>query len=86
MSNWKFNKIGKHIFRHYFITFLDEHSNVNNVINALLCLCSCFYVQVSVVNYFRDFPEFFLDRGVDGWGVSYPNFFGFFFFYIYKAP
>ena len=45
-------KIGKHIFIHYFITFLDEHSKVNNVINALLCLCSCFYVQVFVVNYF----------------------------------
>ena len=45
-------KIGKHIFIHYFITFLGEHSNVNNVIYALLCLCSCFYVQVFVVNYF----------------------------------
>ena len=34
---------------------------------------------------FRNF--FFLDRGVGGWGVSYPNFFGFlYFFYIYKAP
>ena len=52
-------KIGKNIFIHYFITFLGEHSNVNNVINALLCLCSCFYVQVFVVNYFLDFPEFF---------------------------
>ena len=39
---------------HYFITFLGEHSNVNNVINGLLCLCSCFYVglQVFVANYF----------------------------------
>ena len=47
-------KIGKYIFIHYFIKFLGEHSNVNNVINALLCLCSCFYVQVLllVVNYF----------------------------------
>ena len=55
MSNWKFNKIGKHICidgLHYFITFLGEHSNVNDVINALLCLCSCLYVQVFVVNYF----------------------------------
>ena len=52
VSNWKFKKIGKHIFIHYFITFLGEHSNVNNVINALLGLCSCFYVQVFVVNYF----------------------------------
>ena len=45
-------KNGKHIFIHYFITFLGEHSNVNNVINGPLCLCSCFYVQVFVVNYF----------------------------------
>ena len=35
VSNWKFKKIGKHIFIHYFITFLGEHSNVNNIINAL---------------------------------------------------
>ena len=42
--------IGKHIFIHYFVTFLGEHSNVNNVINALLCLCSCVHVQVFVVN------------------------------------
>ena len=45
-------KIGKHIFIHYFITFLGEHSNVNNVINGLLCCCSCVYVQVFLVNYF----------------------------------
>ena len=38
VSNWKFKKIGKYIFIHYFITFLGDHSNVNNVINALLCL------------------------------------------------
>ena len=52
VSNWEFKKIGKHIFIHYFITFLGEHSNVNNVLNALLCLYSCSYVQVFVVNYF----------------------------------
>ena len=45
-------KIGKHIFINYFITFFGEHSNVNNVMNVLLCLCSCFYVHVFVVNYF----------------------------------
>ena len=87
VSNWK--KIGKHIFIRYFITFLGEHSNVNNVINALLCLCSCFYVHVFVVNYFRDFPEFFfcIEGWVGEWGVSYQNFFAFlYFFYIYKAP
>ena len=34
---------------------------------------------------FRNF--FFFDTGVGGWGVSYPNFFGFLYiFYIYKAP
>ena len=33
-------KIGKHISIHYFITFLGKHSNVNNVINALLLLCT----------------------------------------------
>ena len=32
MSNWKLKKIGKHNFIHYFSMFLDEHSNVNNVI------------------------------------------------------
>ena len=39
-------------FIHSFITFLGEHSNVNNFINAPLCLFSCLYVQVFVVNYF----------------------------------
>ena len=29
-------KIGKYIFIHYFITFLGEYSDVNNVINVLL--------------------------------------------------
>ena len=45
-------KIGKHMFIHYLITFLGEHLNVNNVINALLCLCSCFYVQVFVLDFY----------------------------------
>ena len=45
-------KMGKYIFIHYFITFLGDDSNVNNIIDALLCLCSCFYVQVFVVNCF----------------------------------
>ena len=64
VSNWKFKKIGKHIFIHYFITFLDKHSNVNNIINALLCLCSCFYVRYSWMTFeiFRNF--FFL---IEGW-------------------
>ena len=36
---------------------------------------------------FEIFRNFFLDRGVGGWGVSYPNFFGFLYFVnIYKAP
>ena len=34
VTNWKYKKIGKHIFIHYFVTFLGEHSNVNNMINA----------------------------------------------------
>ena len=79
-------KIGKHIFIHYFITFLDRHSNVNNGINELLCLCSCFYVHVFVVNYFQDFTEFFLDRGVGGWGVSYPNFLDIYIFFYLQGP
>ena len=30
-----------------------------------------------MVNYFEIFQNFFfLDRGVGGWGVSYPKFFG----------
>ena len=46
------------------------------------------FLFLFVVNYFLDFPNFFcFDRGVGGWGVSYPNFFGFLYiFYIYKAP
>ena len=35
--------------------FMGEHSHVNNVINALLCLCSCFYVHTGI----RGFPVFF---------------------------
>ena len=31
------SKNPKHICIHYFTTFLGENSNVNNVINALLC-------------------------------------------------
>ena len=43
--------------------------------------------RYSWLNTFEIFRNFFLDRGVGGWGVSYPNFFGFlYFFYIYKAP
>ena len=70
-------KIGKHIFIHYHIPFFGEHSNVNNVINALLSLCSCFYVQVFVFNYFEISRNFF---GIDGWvGAVYriQTFFGF---------
>ena len=52
-KNWKT------YFYTSFYYVLGEHSNVNNVINALLCLCSCFYIQVFVVNYFLYFPEFF---------------------------
>ena len=83
MSNWKFKKIGKHIFIHYFITFLGEHSNVNNVIHALLCLCSCFYVQVFVVNYFEIFQNFFLGwRG--GWvGCIVSKLFWIFIYFLY---
>ena len=74
MSNWK-KKIGKYIFIHYFITFLGEHSNV---LNAPLCLCSRFHDRYSWLITFEIFRNFFWDRGVGGWGVSYPNFFGFF--------
>ena len=42
------NKKFENIFIHNLITFLGEHSNFNNVINALLCLCSCFYVPVGI--------------------------------------
>ena len=81
-------KIGKHIFIHYFITFLGEHSNVNNVINALLgpyafVLASMYrYSWLMTFEIFRNF--LFLDRGVGGWGVSYPIFLGIFnIFFIY---
>ena len=39
-------KIGKHIF----IAFLGKHSHVNNVINALRCLCSCFYHSLLILS------------------------------------
>ena len=78
-------KIGKHIFIHYFITFLGEHSNVNNVINALLCLCSCFYVQVFMVINFEIFRNFFF--WIEGWvGRVYRIQTFLIFFNIYKAP
>ena len=86
MSNWKFKKIGKYIFIHYFITFLGEHSNVNNVINALLCICSCFYIGPTGIRgqlLLRFSGFFFFDRGVGGWGVSYPNFFWIFIYFLY---
>ena len=87
MSNWKLKKIGKHIFIYYFITFLGEHSNVNNVINALLCLCSCFYVQVFVVNLRFSRIFFFWIEGWVGGVYRIQSFFGFLYiFYIYKAP
>ena len=46
------------------------------------------FVLASMVNYFEIFRNFFLDRGVGVWGVSYPTFVLYFFnfFYIYKAP
>ena len=75
-------KIGKHVFIHYFITFLGEHSNVNNVINELLCLCSCFYLQV-----FEVFWNFFF--GIEGWvGGVYriQNFLDFYIFFIFTRP
>ena len=76
----------ENIFIHSFITFLGEHSNVNNVINVLLCLCSCFYVQVFVVNYFWDFPEFFfLDGGWVGCIVSKLCLY-FYIFFIFTMP
>ena len=80
-------KIGKHIFIiiYYFITFLGEHSNVNNVITALLCLCSCFYVQVFVVNCFEIFQNFFWDRWVGG-VYRIQTFLDFYIFFIFIRP
>ena len=77
MSNWKLKKLDNIFLYILLLRFWGEHSHVNNVINALLCLCSCFYVQVFEVNYFEIFGNFCWDRGVGGWGVSYPIFFGF---------
>ena len=68
-------KIGKHIFKHYLITFLGEHSNVNNVINALLCFVLASMYRYSWLITLEIFRNFVWDRGVGGWGVSYPNFF-----------
>ena len=93
MSNWKFKKNWKTYFYTLFYYFLGEHSNVNNVITALLWLCSCFYVLCTMYRYswlitfeiFRNF--FFLDRGVVGGVYRIQTSFGFLcFFYIYKAP
>ena len=79
-------KNGKHIFIHYLITFLGEHSNVNNDINALLCICSCFYVQVFVVNYFWDFPEFFWIEGWVGGVYRIQTFLNLYIFVIFQGP
>ena len=66
------------MFIHYVITFWVS---IRTSINAPLCLCSCFYVQVFVVNYtFEIFRNF--DFWIDGY-QSYPNFL---LFYIYKTP
>ena len=72
VSNWKFKKL-ENIF--LYIILLRFWAGIRP---SITLICSCFCVHVFVVNYFRDFPQFFLDRGVGGWGVSYPNFFGFF--------
>ena len=39
------------------------------------------YAWLIIFEIFRIF--FFLDRGVGGWGVSYPNFFWIFIFFLY---
>ena len=39
------------------------------------------YAWLIIFEIFRNF--FFLDRGVGGWGVSYPNFFWIFIFFLY---
>ena len=75
----------KLIFIHYLITFLGEHSNVNNVINAFVLASMYRYSGVITCEIFWNF---FWDRGVGGWGVSYPNFFldFYIYFYIHKTP
>ena len=87
MSNWKFKKIGKHIFLHYCITFLGEHSNGNNFINALLCLCSCFYVRICRYSWLITFEifrnYFFLDRGWVGGVYHIQTFLDFYIFFIF---
>ena len=81
MSNWKFKKIGKHIFIHYFIALLGVHSNIN----ALLCLGS---VLASMYRYswlitFEIFRIFFF--GIEGCIVS-KLFLDFYIFFIFTWP
>ena len=49
-------EVGGWVKKTYFYTFFyyvfGQAFEANNVINALLCLCSCFYIQVFVVNDF----------------------------------
>ena len=82
-------KIGKFIFIHYFITFLGEHSNVNNVINALLCIFFLLLMyRYSWLITFEIFRNFFF--WIEGWvGRMYlmQTFLDYYiFFNIYKAP
>ena len=86
MSNWKFKKFEKHIFIHYFITFLVAHSNVNTVISALLCLCSCFHVQVFVVNYLFSGILFLWIEGWVGGVCCMETFLDFYIFFIFTRP
>ena len=80
-------KIGKNICIHYFNTFLGEHSNVNNVINALhyaFVLASMYrYSWLITFEIFRNFV------GIEGWvGGVYriQTFFGFNIFFIFTRP
>ena len=89
MSNWKKKKkIRKYIFIIILLRLLGEHSHANNVINALQCyaFCSCFYVQVFVINYFGDFPEIFWIEGRVGGVYRIQTFLDFYIFFILTRP
>ena len=81
-------KIGKHIFEHHFITFLGEHSNVNNVINALsLCCIASMYMYSWLITLEIFLNFFFGQRG--GWvGGVYriQSFLDFYIFFIFTRP
>ena len=89
MSNWKLKKIGKHIFIHYFITFLGEHANVDNVINALLISYAIVLASMYMYSWlitFEIFLNFFWIEGGLVWVYHIQTFLDFYIFLYLQGP